>query len=61
MFFFAILAKGGSRSLLSPASVQLDETLAVDARARRGEEALWLEDLIAREHGPGEQPRDERR
>jgi hypothetical protein len=26
-----------------------------------GNESLWLEDLIAQEHGPGEQPRDERR
>ena len=35
--FFRDPGEGRSRSLLSPASVQLDETLAVDARARRGE------------------------
>jgi len=37
MFFFAILAKGGREVFYHPQCVQLDETLAVDARARRGE------------------------
>src|SRR5882672_6272730 len=58
---FRDFGEGRSKRILSPAGLQLDQTLAIDGVPAQGNESLWLEDLIARDHGPGEPPRDEHR
>ena len=52
---FAILAKGGRDGFYHPQVCNLTTPLQSTRVLADGNE-LWLEDLIAREHGPGEQP-----
>ena len=59
--FFAIQAKSGRDVFYHPQVCNWTSPLrTTPVRTERGEK-LWLEDLIAREHGPGEPPRNERR
>jgi hypothetical protein len=60
--FFAILAKGGREVFYHPQVCNWNKALqSTRVPAGEGNESLWLEDLIARDHGPGEPPRDEHR
>jgi len=59
--FFAILAKGGRDVFYHPQVCNWTRRLQSTRVRAQGDESLWLEDLIAREHGPGEPSRDERR
>ena len=59
--FFAILAKGGRDVFYHPQVCNWTSRLQSRRVPVEGHEPLWIEDFIAREHGPGEQPRDERR
>jgi hypothetical protein len=56
--FFAILAKGGRDVFYHPQVCNWTRPLRSTRVPDEGNEPLWLEDLIAREYGPGEQPRD---
>jgi hypothetical protein len=59
--FFAILAKGGREVFYYPQACNWDERPLQSTRVPvEGNEPLWPEDFIAREHGPGKQPRAER-
>ena len=58
--FFAILAKGGREVFYHPQACNWTRPLQSTRVPAEGNEQLWLEDLITREHGPGEQPRAER-
>jgi hypothetical protein len=58
--FFAILAKGGREVFYHPQACNWTRPLQSTRVPAEGNESLWLEDLIAREHGPGEPPRDAR-
>ena len=58
--FFAILAKGGREVFYHPQACNWTRPLQSTRVPVDGKESLWLEDFIAREHGPGEQPRAER-
>jgi hypothetical protein len=58
--FFAILAKGGREVFYHPQVCNWTTPLQSTRVLAEGNESLWLEDLIAREHGPGRLPRDER-
>ena len=55
--FFAILAKGGKEVFYHPQACNWTRPLQSTRVPVDGNESLWLEDFIAREHGPGEQPR----
>jgi hypothetical protein len=57
---FAILAKGGRDVFYHPQACNWTRPLRSTRVLADGNESLWVEDLIAREHGPGEQPRDQR-
>jgi hypothetical protein len=57
--FFAIVAKGGRDVFYHPQACNWTRPLQSTRVPAEGHEALCLEDLIAREHGPGEQPRDQ--
>jgi hypothetical protein len=59
--FFAILAKGGRDVFYHPQVCNWTKPLQSTRVPAQENESLWLEDLIAREHGPGEPPRDEHR
>jgi hypothetical protein len=59
--FFAILAKGGRDVFYHPQVCNWTRPLQSTRVPAEANEFLWLEDLIAREHGPGEPPRDESR
>jgi hypothetical protein len=59
--FFAILAKGGRDVFYHPQVCNGTRPLQSTPVPTEGSEPLWIEDLIAREHGPGERPADERR
>ena len=59
--FFAILAKGGRDVFYHPQACNWTRPLQSTRVVTDGNESLWLEDLIAREHGPGNEPRDLRR
>jgi len=59
--FFAILAKGGREVFYHPQACNWTRPLQSTRVPAEGNGQLWLEDLIAREHGPGEQPREEHR
>jgi len=56
--FFAILAKGGRAVFYHPQVCNWTRPLQSTRVDAGGQESLWLEDLIVREHGPGESPRD---
>ncbi|MCA1453560.1 hypothetical protein I6F35_10080 [Bradyrhizobium sp. BRP22] len=58
--FFAILAKGGRDVFYHPQACNWTRPLQSTRVPSEGNGSLWLEDFIAREYGPGEQPRDER-
>ncbi|WP_119304306.1 hypothetical protein [Dongia deserti] len=58
--FFAVLAKGGRHVFFHPQACNWTRPLQSTRVPVDGKESLWIEDLIAREHGPGEPPRDER-
>jgi hypothetical protein len=57
--FFAIVAKGGREVFYHPQVCNWIKPLQSTRVPTEGNEPLWLEDLIARDHGPGEPPRDE--
>jgi hypothetical protein len=57
--FFAVLAKGGRHIFFHPQACNWTRPLQ-STRVTKGNESLWLEDLIVREHGPGEPPQDVR-
>jgi hypothetical protein len=59
--FFAILAKGNRNVFYHPQVCNWTRPLQSTRVPAEGDESLWLEDLIARDHGPGEPPRDEQR
>jgi len=59
--FFAILAKGGRDVFYHPQVCNWTKPLQSTRVPAQENESLWLEDLIAREHGPGEPPRDAQR
>jgi hypothetical protein len=56
--FFAVLAKGGRHIFYHAQACNWTRPLQSTKVAAAGNESLWIEDLIAREHGPGEPPRD---
>jgi len=58
--FFAVLAKGGKAVFYHPQACNWTRPLQSTRVPVEGNESLWIEDLIAREHGPGEPPRDDR-
>jgi hypothetical protein len=58
--FFAVLAKGGRHVFYHPQACNWTSPLQSKRVVVEGSESLWIEDLIVREHGPGEPPRDER-
>jgi hypothetical protein len=55
--FFAVLAKGGREVFYHPQACNWTRRLQ-SAPVVSGNESLWLEDLIVRQHGPGEPPRE---
>ena len=59
--FFAILAKGGRDVFYHPQVCNWTKPLQSTRVPARESKSLWLEDLIARDHGPGEPPGDEHR
>ena len=59
--FFTILAKGGREVFYHPQVCNWIKPLQSTRVPGEGNESLWLEDLIVRDHGPGEPPRDEHR
>jgi hypothetical protein len=56
---FAILAKGGRKRFYHPQVCNWTRPVRSTRVLAEGNESLWIEDLIAREHGPGEAPRGE--
>jgi hypothetical protein len=58
--FYAIRAKGGRDVFYHPQACNWTTALESTRVVTAGNESLWVEDLIAREHGPGERPRDAR-
>jgi hypothetical protein len=58
--FFTVLAKGGRHVFYHPQACNWTRPLQSTRVFAQGNESLWLEDLIVREHGPGEPPRDDR-
>ena len=58
--FFAILAKGGREVFYHPQVCSWIRPLQSTRAVTKENESLWLEDFMAREHGPGEPPSDER-
>jgi hypothetical protein len=57
---FAVVAKGGREVFYHPQACNWTRPLQSTRVPVEGNEPLWVEDLVAREHGPGEPPRDER-
>jgi hypothetical protein len=58
--FFAILAKGGRDVFYHPQVCNWTRPLQSARVPTEGGEPLWIEDMIAREHGPGKRLPDER-
>ena len=54
--FFTILAKGGRDVFYHPQVCNWTRPLQSTRVPAEGNESLWIEDLIARDHGPGVQP-----
>ena len=57
--FFAVVAKGDRHVFYHPQACNWTSPLQSKRVPAAGNESLWIEDLIAREHGPGEPPRAE--
>jgi hypothetical protein len=57
--FFAVIAKGGKAAFYHPQACNWTSPLQSKRAPAAGTESLWIEDLIAHEHGPGEPPRDD--
>lgn len=57
---FAVVAKGGRDVFYHPQACNWTRPLQSTRVLDQGNESLWLEDLIVRQHGPGEPPRDAR-
>jgi hypothetical protein len=55
--FFAVLAKGGREVFYHPQACNWTRRLQSTRVLAAGNESLWIEDLIVRQHGPGEPPR----
>ena len=58
--FFVIVAKGGRDVFYHPQACNWTRSLQSTRVPSGSNESIWLEDLIVREHGPGEQPRGDR-
>jgi hypothetical protein len=56
--FFAILAKGGRDVFYHPQVCNWTSSLRTNRVLSPQGDSIWVEDLIIREHGPGEPPRD---
>ena len=56
--FFTVLAKGSRDVFYHPQACNWTRRLQSTRVLAPGNESLWLEDLIVRQHGPGELPRD---
>jgi hypothetical protein len=56
--FFTVLAKGSRDDFYHPQACNWTRRLQSTRVLAVGNESLWLEDLIVRQHGPGELPRD---
>jgi len=54
--FFAILAKGNRHPFYHPQVCNWTRSLHSTRITAAGGDSIWLEDLIARDHGPGEPP-----
>jgi hypothetical protein len=59
--FFAIKAKSGKDVFYHPQVCNWTSPLRSTHTATKQGKPVWLEDLIAAEHGPGEPPRDQLR
>ena len=57
--FFAVLAKGSRDVFFHPQACNWTRRLQSTRVLAPENESLWLEDLIVRQHGPGEPPRDD--
>ena len=57
---FAIRAKGGRDVFYHPQVCNWTRPLRSTRVITDANESLWIEELIAREHGPGDAPRDAR-
>jgi len=55
---FAVLGKGGRHIFFHPQACNWTRPLQSTRVQSEDNESLWLEDLIVREHGPGEPPND---
>jgi hypothetical protein len=55
--FFAIVAKGGKYTFYHPQVCNWTSALQSTRVSAQGE-LLWIEDVLARQYGPGEPPRD---
>ena len=55
---FAVLAKGGRHIFFHPQACNWTRPLRSTRVPAEGNDAPWLEDVIVREYGPGEPPRD---
>jgi hypothetical protein len=58
--FFAVIAKGGREVFYHPQACNWTSPVQSRRVPTPEGDSPWLEDLIAREHGPGEAPKDER-
>src|SRR6185369_12319905 len=57
--FFAVLAKGSREVFYHPQACNWTRRLQSTRVPVAGNESLWIEELIVRQHGPGEPPRDD--
>jgi hypothetical protein len=57
--FFAVLAKGSREVFYHPQACNWTRRLRSTPVLGPGGESLLIEDLIVRQHGPGEPPRDD--
>ena len=58
--FFAIIAKGGREVFYHPQVCNWTAPLQSTRVSTKENEPVWVEDFVAREHGPGELPSGER-
>lgn len=56
--FFAVIAKGSREIFYHPQACNWTRRLQSTRVPVDGNESLWIEDLIVRQHGPGEPPRE---
>jgi hypothetical protein len=57
--FFAIVAKSGRDVFYHPQVCNLTSPLHSNRVATPDGASMWLEDLVVKQHGPGEPPRDD--